>query len=90
MEAVATATYTGDRARRFLIRALSRIHARAYRISRGRILDRLVGMPVLLLTTTGRELGKARTAMLTYLRDGATRFGSNDWSTPLRGPPVGR
>ncbi len=40
MEAVATATYTGDRARRFLIRALSRIHARAYRISRGRILDR--------------------------------------------------
>ncbi len=80
---MATATYTGDRARRFLIRALSRIHARAYRISRGRILDRLVGMPVLLLTTTGRESGKARTATLTYLRDGADlvvigSFGGSD------------
>ena len=68
---MAKLTYTRERARRFLIRALSRIHARAYRISRGRILDHLVGMPVLLLTTTGRESGKPRTATLTYLRDGA-------------------
>ena len=58
--------------RRFLIRALSRVHARAYRVSRGRILDRIAGMPVLLLTTTGRESGKPRTATLTYFRDGAT------------------
>jgi hypothetical protein len=51
-------TCARERARRFLIRALSRIHARAYRISGGRILDSLAGMPVLLLTTTGRESGK--------------------------------
>ncbi len=57
-------TGTRERARRFLIRALSRIHARAYRISGGRILGSLVGMPVLLLMTTGRESGKPRTATL--------------------------
>ena len=63
-------TGTRERARRFLIRELSRIHARAYLNSGGRILDSLVGMHVLLLTTTGRESGKPRTATLTYLRDG--------------------
>ena len=72
-----------ERARRFLIRALSRIHARVYRISRGRVLDRIAGMPVLLLTTTGRESGKRRTATLTYFRDGADlvvigSFGGSD------------
>ena len=67
---MAEVTCTRERARRFLIRALSRIHARAYRISRGRILDRIAGMPVLLLTTTGRESGRERTATLTYFRDG--------------------
>jgi deazaflavin-dependent oxidoreductase (nitroreductase family) len=40
-------------------------------------------MPVLLLTTTGRESGKPRTATLTYLRDGAdlvviASFGGSD------------
>ena len=72
-----------ERSRHFLIRALSRIHARVYRISKGRILERVVGMPVLLLTTTGRESGKPRTATLTYLRDGADlvvigSFGGSD------------
>ena len=76
-------TSTGERARRVLIRALSRIHARVYRMSNGRILDRIVGMPVLLLTTTGRESGKPRTVPLTYLRDGADlvvvgSFGGSD------------
>ncbi len=68
---MAEVTYTRERARRFLIRGLSRIHARAYRISRGRVLGRIAGMPVLLLTTTGRESGKPRTATLTYFRDAA-------------------
>jgi F420H(2)-dependent quinone reductase len=80
---VVEVTYTRERARRFLIRALSRIHARAYRISRGRILDRIAGMPVLLLTTTGRESGRPRTATLTYFRDGGDlvvigSFGGSD------------
>jgi F420H(2)-dependent quinone reductase len=80
---VAKGTHTRERARRFLIRALSRIHARAYRASRGRILDQIAGMPVLLLTTTGRESGTPRTATLTYFRDGADlvvigSFGGSD------------
>jgi len=56
--------------RRFLIRAVSRAHGRAYRSSRGRLLGRVAGMPVLLLTTTGRRSGRARTATLTFFRDG--------------------
>jgi F420H(2)-dependent quinone reductase len=80
---VAKGTRTRERTRRFLIRALSRIHARAYRASRGRILDQIAGMPVLLLTTTGRRSGTPRTATLTYFRDGADlvvigSFGGSD------------
>jgi deazaflavin-dependent oxidoreductase (nitroreductase family) len=82
-----------------MIRALSRAHARVYRISRGRILDRIVGMPVLLLTTTGRESGKPRTATLTYLRDGEDlvvvgSFGGSDlppaWWLNLQTEPRAR
>lgn len=57
--------------RRLLIRSLSRAHRAIYRASGARILGSLVGMPVLLLTTTGRRSGRKRTTPLTYLRDGA-------------------
>src|SRR2546430_1604902 len=57
--------------RRLRIRGLSRAHRAVYRASGGRILGTLVGMPVLLLTTTGRRTGKLRTTPLTFLRDGA-------------------
>ena len=71
------------RLRRFLIRAMSRTHGRLYRASGGRLLGHLAGMPVLLLTTTGRRSGKPRTATLTYFRDGADlvvigSFGGSD------------
>ena len=56
--------------RRWAIRALSEVHLAAYRLSRGRLLGSVVGMPVLLLTTTGRRSGKARTTPLTFFRDG--------------------
>ncbi|MFO7571312.1 MAG: nitroreductase family deazaflavin-dependent oxidoreductase [Gaiellaceae bacterium] len=80
---MAELTDTGERLRRFLIRALSRTHGSLYRISGGRLLGRLAGMPVLLLTTTGRRSGKRRTATLTYFRDGADlvvigSFGGSD------------
>ena len=80
---VATGIHTRERARRFLIRALSRIHGRVYRLSSGRIFARIAGMPVLLLTTTGRESGKPRTATLTYFQYGADlvvigSFGGSD------------
>lgn len=49
---------------------MSKAHLAVYRLSRGRLLDTVVGMPVLLLTTTGRRSGKPRTTPLTFLRDG--------------------
>jgi F420H(2)-dependent quinone reductase len=67
---MAEMTDTRERLRRFLIRAMSRAHEAVYRASGGRLLRRVVGMPVLLLTTTGRRSGRPRTATLTYLRDG--------------------
>lgn len=76
-------SHTSEQVRRFLIRAMSRIHGSVYRATGGRVLGRLAGMPVLLLTTTGRLSGKPRTAALTYFRDGADvvvvgSFGGSD------------
>ena len=48
------------------IRAAGRSHRAIYRLSGGRLLDRVAGMPVLLLTTTGRRSGQPRTTPLTY------------------------
>ena len=80
---MAELTDTRERLRRFLIRAMSRTHAGLYRTSGGRLLGRVAGMPVLLLTTTGRESGRPRTATLTYFRDGGDlvvigSFGGSD------------
>ena len=47
-------------------------HVLLYRVSRGRLLGRLGGLPVLLLTTTGRHSGKRRTLPLLYFEDGDT------------------
>ena len=49
---------------------MGRSHRAVYRLSRGRLLGRVAGMPVLLLTTTGRRSGQARTTPLTYFEDG--------------------
>jgi deazaflavin-dependent oxidoreductase (nitroreductase family) len=96
MEASSEMTTTRERLRRFLIRALSRVHGAVYRTSSGRLLSRLAGMPVLLLTTTGRRSGRTRTATLTYLRDGANfvvigSFGGSDlppaWWLNLQADP---
>ncbi len=90
---------TRERLRRFLIRAMSRTHVGVYRASGGRLLRRVAGMPVLLLTTTGRESGKQRTAALTYFRDGADlvvvgSFGGSDippaWWLDLQRDPRAR
>ena len=44
---------------------LSHTHRTLFRRSGGRLVDRLVGMPVLMLTTTGRSSGQPRQTMLT-------------------------
>jgi deazaflavin-dependent oxidoreductase (nitroreductase family) len=47
------------------------IHEAVFRASGGKLLSRGAGMPVLMLTTTGRKSGQARTTMLTTpLQDG--------------------
>ncbi len=49
---------------------LWRLHRWAYRISAGRVGGRLLGVPVLLLTTTGRRTGRLHTTALTHLVEG--------------------
>ena len=57
--------------RRELIKVMGRSHLALYRLSQGKLLGRAAGMPVLLLTTTGRRSGRARTTPLTYFEDGS-------------------
>jgi F420H(2)-dependent quinone reductase len=52
------------------MKSASGMHTALYRASGGRIGSRMVGMPVLLLTTTGRRSGKSRTTPLLYVREG--------------------
>ena len=56
-----------------LMELLWKVHPWIYRASRGRILGRMLGMPVLLLTTTGRKSGIDRTTPLMYLSKGERR-----------------
>jgi deazaflavin-dependent oxidoreductase (nitroreductase family) len=87
---------TRARARRTAIRALGRSHVLVYRASRGRVLGRLAGMPVVLLTTTGRRSGRPRTVALTTIPHGDAlllvgSFGGSDeapaWLLNLRAHP---
>lgn len=48
----------------------TRLHSSLYRATGGRVAGRVLGRPVLLLTTTGRKSGEPRTVPLLYLRDG--------------------
>jgi deazaflavin-dependent oxidoreductase (nitroreductase family) len=60
--------------RRLLVRGatkyLGALHRLLYRVSGGRIGSRVWGLPVVLLTTTGRRTGKKRTVPLCSLRNG--------------------
>lgn len=53
-----------------LIKFLSESHLFWYKLSGGAFGTKLSGMPVLLLTTTGRKSGRKRTVPLTHQRDG--------------------
>jgi F420H(2)-dependent quinone reductase len=48
----------------------TRLHAAILRLTRGRVLGRVGGQPVLLLQTTGRRTGQSRTTPVQYLADG--------------------
>lgn len=47
-----------------------KVHPKLYRWSNGRIGGSMMGMPILLLTTTGRKSGLLRTKALMYLPHG--------------------
>lgn len=46
-----------------------RMHQTIYEVTRGVLGHRLIGVPTLLLTTTGRRTGSRRTAALVYAND---------------------
>ena len=61
----------GERAQQALMRLFGAAQRGVYRASGGRLgASAPGGIPVLLLTTTGRKSGRARTWPLGYLRDG--------------------
>jgi F420H(2)-dependent quinone reductase len=69
---------------RTLLKSLGGLHKLLYRASGGRIGGRIWGLPILLLTTTGRKSGKARTNPLCFLRRGddlvvVASNGGMDW-----------
>lgn len=60
-------------ARDLLIKGVTGLHKAVFEVSKGKLLNRGSGMPVLMLTTTGRKSGQPRTTMLTSpLQDGDT------------------
>jgi F420H(2)-dependent quinone reductase len=66
------------------LKAASAVHRALYRASGGRIAGRIWGLSILLLTTTGRRTGRARTTPLCFLRDGdalvvVASNGGMDW-----------
>jgi F420H(2)-dependent quinone reductase len=47
------------------------LHARVWKLTKGRVGGRVAGGPVLILTTTGRTTGKQRESPLLYIDDGS-------------------
>lgn len=54
----------------FLFKGVTAAHEALYKLSGGRIGGKIAGMPVLVLTTTGRKSGQKRETVLTYMKDG--------------------
>jgi deazaflavin-dependent oxidoreductase (nitroreductase family) len=56
--------------RELVLKLVTGLHKTIFTVSNGRVANRGSGMPVLMLTTTGRKSGQPRTTMLTSpLRD---------------------
>jgi deazaflavin-dependent oxidoreductase (nitroreductase family) len=78
-------------------RIVTGFHEVVFRLSNGRLGNRGFGMPVVMLTTTGRKTGKRRTTMLTSpVQDGdsmvlVASYGGDDrhptWFLNLRDDP---
>jgi deazaflavin-dependent oxidoreductase (nitroreductase family) len=77
---------TSPRERLFRIglRSMSVLHRTLYRLTGGRAVGKVWNLPILLLTTTGRKSGAARTTPLCYFPDGddlvvVASNGGMDW-----------
>lgn len=79
-----------------MLRAIGKLNVPIYRLTRGRLMNKVGKAPVLLLTSTGRRSGQLRTAPVLYLADGARLvvIGSNAgnkrepaWSHNLKANP---
>jgi len=79
-----------------LLSQVLRVHEAIYKTTDGRIGHRLIGIPALLLRTTGRRSGATRTCGLVYARDGddylvvASKGGSDEppaWLHNLKAKP---
>ncbi len=57
-----------------LVELFWKIHPFLYRVSGGRLLGRMVGLDVLLLTTTGARSGQLRTTALTFVEHADARI----------------
>jgi deazaflavin-dependent oxidoreductase (nitroreductase family) len=53
-----------------MLKLSSKLHVLMYRLSGGRLGKAMNGLPVLLLSTTGRKSGVARTKPVVFLREG--------------------
>jgi F420H(2)-dependent quinone reductase len=79
----------------WVLRTSGKFNVPVYRLSRGRLMNKIGRAPVLLLTTTGRRSGQTRTAPVLFQRDGenVVVIGSNagnrepGWSFNLRANP---
>ncbi len=54
----------------WLLRWLSQLNVLLYRLSGGKLWSRMNGLPVILLTTTGRHSGRPHTTPTVYVSDG--------------------
>ena len=54
------------------LKAWTRFHRWVYRRTNGKVLSRMRGRPILLLTTTGRRTGRPHTIPLPHFADGET------------------
>jgi deazaflavin-dependent oxidoreductase (nitroreductase family) len=80
-----------------IVKPLSLFHAAVYKATGGRFANKGFGMPVVILTTTGRKTGKTRTTTLTSpVQDGdkvvlVASYGGDDrhpmWFLNLRDDP---
>ena len=81
---------------KWLLRWVSRLNVLFYRLSGGRLWSRMNGLPVMLLTTTGRHSGHLHTTPIVYITHGerliiAPGFVETpDWFLNLKASPQAR